>query len=816
MATSLGTAWIQIKPSLSGVSNDIKKELAGATVYGTSQMSSQFKSVFSGLGKNIQTEFTNAFNRVASVSKSIFTAGIGAAIGAMTSQIGSAVSRVDILNNFPNIMANLKISAEDSEKAIAKMSEKLQGLPTTLDAGAAAVQRFTTKNNDVAKSTDMFLALNNAILAGGASTEIQSSALEQLSQAYAKGRPDMMEWRTLMMAMPAQINQIALAMGFGANGADALGESLRSGSTSMDDFMDTIMRLNEEGIDGFANFETQAKSATGGIATAFKVAKAAITRSVGDVIKSIPNLSGSIVEAGRAVEQAMKGNMGLSEAASKVQSTLTNILSAIGQALTKIVPLILQILPGIINSIVQGITDLLANEEQTQLLISGFVQLFVAVAKGASQIAMTLIPLIPEIIGTLVGEITKPENAGYLVAGFGILLGVGTFKTIASNLGGVLKSTIGSKFTSFFKTDIAEGVGEKAGSAVKSIGSSLSEAIKGIAAPIKTAFTELGSILSSAVNAIMEPVKAALVGIAEAIKAFLLVFADPQIAIGAALFAVAAAAIAAAIWLLGSAIGAIMPMLEALFNNILIPLMQFVVDTVMTVIKTLADVVTTLIQGALIPLAEFIRDTFLAIIKTMGEVITGLINGAVKPLIEVLAGAFTSVLNAVANILNGVISAALNGIRGIVDAVGDGFIKMGQAVQIALSGVQGVLSVFAQMLSAISSALVAIVALATHQSVNYGAGFAYVTAAATGGLVGGIGTETSDSNLFALSKGEYVIRASAARKIGYDNLDQMNETGGITSGNINNNITINGYNKDPNELAELVSRKIALRTRGVY
>lgn len=45
---------------------------------------------------------------------------------------------------------------------------------------------------------------------------------------------------------------------------------------------------------------------------------------------------------------------------------------------------------------------------------------------------------------------------------------------------------------------------------------------------------------------------------------------------------------------------------------------------------------------------------------------------------------------------------------------------------------------------------------------------------ATGGRVHGIGTETSDSNPYMLSKDEYVIKASAAKAIGYDNLDRLN------------------------------------------
>lgn len=45
---------------------------------------------------------------------------------------------------------------------------------------------------------------------------------------------------------------------------------------------------------------------------------------------------------------------------------------------------------------------------------------------------------------------------------------------------------------------------------------------------------------------------------------------------------------------------------------------------------------------------------------------------------------------------------------------------------------------------------------------------------ATGGRVEGIGTTTSDSNPYMLSKDEYVIKASAAKAFGYDNLARLN------------------------------------------
>lgn len=263
--------------------------VAGSLTYDTKIDKNGFKNGLNSLENSVNSTGTKIKNIVAAlgIDKIISTA-----FGILNNSIDGAISRLDTLNNYPKVMSNLGISSEEAQKSIAKMSDKLSGLPTTLDEGALAVQRFTSKNNDVAKSTDYFLALNNAILAGGAGTEIQSSALEQLSQSYAKGSMDMMEWRTLQMAMPAQLNQVAKAMGMTT---EAVGAGLRGADkdvayvrdVTMEEFMDAIVRLNQEGVDGFASFEEQARNSTGGIATSITVAKTQVVKGVADIINSL-------------------------------------------------------------------------------------------------------------------------------------------------------------------------------------------------------------------------------------------------------------------------------------------------------------------------------------------------------------------------------------------------------------------------------------------------------------------------------------------------------------------------------------------------
>jgi tape measure domain-containing protein len=262
----------------------------------TQQLKSALRNTETQLG-NTGTSSGKAFGSAWSFAAgSIIAKGVAKIASTISSNLGDAIKRVDVINNFPKVMSNLGIGAGEAQASITKLSEKLRGLPTSLQDGASAVQRFTSKNGDVAKSTDLFLALNNAILAGGGSAEIQSTALEQLSQSYAKGKPDMMEWRSAMTAMPAQLNQVAQAMGFGENAADALGEALRNGDVSMDDFMSTIVKLNTDGSNGFQSFEKQAKNSTGGIGTTLENLKNRTVAAIGEVINTIgaENIAGMI------------------------------------------------------------------------------------------------------------------------------------------------------------------------------------------------------------------------------------------------------------------------------------------------------------------------------------------------------------------------------------------------------------------------------------------------------------------------------------------------------------------------------------------
>ena len=130
-------------------------------------------------------------------------------MSAVSSHVDSAISRFDTLNNYPTVMQALGYSAADADSSISKMSDRLQSLPTRLDDMVSLVQGLVTTTGDLGKATDVGLALNDMLVAAGASTQLSSAAMEQFRQILAKGKPEMEDWRSLTSAMPGQMDQLA-------------------------------------------------------------------------------------------------------------------------------------------------------------------------------------------------------------------------------------------------------------------------------------------------------------------------------------------------------------------------------------------------------------------------------------------------------------------------------------------------------------------------------------------------------------------------------------------------------------------------------
>ena len=269
----------------------------------TSSIADQLDGAFSGAskiggraGSDAGGKFSSGLSAKAGAVMGLVSSVTSKAFDAISNSLGSAIGRVDTMNNFPKVMKNLGYSSDDASASIKKMSASIDGLPTSLPALTGMVQQLAPLCGGLDEATNIGIAFNDMCLASGASTADVSRAMQQYSQILSKGIPDMQDWKTLQEVMPGQLNQVAKSLlGASANSKD-LYSALKSGKVSMSDFNQAVMKLDKEGVDGFASFAQQAKDATQGIGTALDNIPNRISKALQKVIDAIgaTNISGAI------------------------------------------------------------------------------------------------------------------------------------------------------------------------------------------------------------------------------------------------------------------------------------------------------------------------------------------------------------------------------------------------------------------------------------------------------------------------------------------------------------------------------------------
>lgn len=285
MAYQLAKAYVQIVPSMKGVGKAIENAFDGPSK-STGQKAGQ------SIGSGLSGGFAAKVGAVAGIASTVFSK----VASVVTGSLNSAISRADQMNNFPKVMKNLGYSSEDAAASIKKISSALDGLPTTSSAMTGMVQQLAPLTSNLDQATNIALAFNNAMLAGGASTMEQENALTQYTQMLSAGKVDMQAWRSIQAAMPGQLNQVAEAMlGAGKNSND-LYEAMKNGSISFDDFNKKVMELNQNGFGKYASFAQQAKDATQGIGTAMENVQNRVAKAVQKVIEAVgvENIAGAI------------------------------------------------------------------------------------------------------------------------------------------------------------------------------------------------------------------------------------------------------------------------------------------------------------------------------------------------------------------------------------------------------------------------------------------------------------------------------------------------------------------------------------------
>ena len=386
----------------------------------------------------------------------LIEAGIRKVGSMVTNTMGSAISRIDQLNNFPKVMTALGYSADEADKSISKMDEALTGLPTSLDAMTADVQKLAATMGNLAEgevnATSVGLGLNNMFLAGGKGTAQASAAMEQYNQMLGMGKVDMQSWRTMMDTAPGQLKQLSeTLLGAGNDGMD-LYEALQKEKVSMDDMNAAIVKLNEEGGENFASFTDQAFTATGGIATQLenigntmnKIVGAALQGNTKEIDKWIKQLADRVGAVAPTLIQGFTGAFGalikaipaiMKELIPAVMKGLNNLLMAVFEAIPLFVQLIVDATPMIVDGLIQllnslieafptiipqlimAITNLVTTlaiqftrPDFLQLILQAGLTLLMSIVQALPDMLLALVDALPQIIDNIISFLTDPTN----------------------------------------------------------------------------------------------------------------------------------------------------------------------------------------------------------------------------------------------------------------------------------------------------------------------------------------------------------------------------------------------------------------------
>lgn len=712
MASSIGTAWIQIKPSLSGVSSEIKKELGNSGADASSDFGNKFKTSFMSSAKSSFGEAFSEFGRRSDAAWASFAANSKAALAvAGAGIVGALTYAVKQYADYEQLIGGVQTLFKDNANAVigfAKDAYKTAQLSanrymeTVTSFSASLLQGL---NGDTAKAAKI---ANMAIIDMADNANKMGTSMESIQYAYqgfAKDNYTMLD---------------NLKLGYGGTQSEM------------------ARLINDSGVMG----------------TAFKATANNVSSIPFDkMIEAIHTIQERMGIAGTSAKEASQTISGSWNAA---KSAFENYVTALGDP----------------NADKSAYFDIMLD--------------------SARQLLANLAPVGKQIADSLYDEIKRqsPEAADALKSVFDT--GSKVIDFINNNK--ALVVTLVEAFVAFKALQI--GVGAY-------------RAVMDTLAPY-------GNLLKGTWELVSAAAQSSAVRTAAAWTATRITMASEWIATTA--LSVIQAGMTAAAWVAGAvAAAAAWVVANAAILGVIGLIILVVVGAIAVIVANWSSIVgffqwlwgtaLNIVNGAINGIVGFFRwswNNFVTIFSAVG-------------------GFFASVFNNAVNIVRSIFGGIIGFFQGIWNSITNIFRSVGSAIGNAISGtvrgaVNAVLTTAANIINGFINAINGAIGIINHlPGVHIGLiGHLGVPAFATGGPVFGAGSATSDSIPAMLSNGEYVIRAAAAQDIGYRNLDALNRGENIGGDQYTfGDIVINGYDKDPRELAQEISKEIALRRSAV-
>lgn len=266
-------------------------------------------------GKSASSAFKSVAVGAAGMVTAIgITKGLAKGFDMMKSSIGSAMDRIDVMEQFERTMTVITGSTEKTKEALEKTRDAVTGTGYGLDTAAKSVQNFVTRGMDIEKATDTMAIWGDAVaFYGDGSNEQYESVADAIGKMYSSGKVGMDQMNRLTDAGIDGVGMYAKATGMSVAQVQ---KSMTKGNITSTEFIDVVGKAMTEGANGVQKIAGAAKTAGSSWKNTFANMRASVTRGVENIImnldkmlenKGLPNMREMVANFGKKFESAIKG-----------------------------------------------------------------------------------------------------------------------------------------------------------------------------------------------------------------------------------------------------------------------------------------------------------------------------------------------------------------------------------------------------------------------------------------------------------------------------------------------------------------------------
>ena len=772
MAASVGTAWLQLKPSMKGIASNIHKELGNgadkAADDASKSIDSKLASSAKKTGSKIASSIGDALKQAASTGVKAF-----AILGTATAtSLGAFLkSSVQTANEFNDSLSELGYVSGATADEMQRLSKQAQELGSDIQLPGATASGAAQAMTELAKAglnADQTIAASKGTMALAITGQMDfadaATTTVGVLNGYAMAADQAMKVSDLLAGAANGSSADVTDLGYALSYASQTGHNL---GVPIEELTSALGLLANNGQIG-----TVAGTSLARAMTDLTAPTKAAAEELSNLGIKVYDEQGKFVGLQNVMEQLKKATADMTD--EQKQAALNTIFTTNGYKAASI--------------LINQSTD--AWDSMTNAVTKSGVAI-----ESAASLSAPLSQQLDNLSGTL--DNVK-ISAGNLATGGA---GLEDFITNIQDFVSQITSLI-SQYAPSMINAISALVGR--------IGQALPGLIQTIMPSVISGIEAIVDGLSQVIPIILPAIGSTIVAIATSLSS-----PDNLQAILDGVIALVTMMIQALPTIVQNFVVALPSLINQLVTGLLQPgNIQALVQAAILLVAGIVQNIPTIILSLINAIPTIIGDLVKALTdpNTILQLVQGFIMlfiGVAAETPAILSALISSIINAITGMINNLISLFTGFGTSIGNGIGD---SVKSAINTVLGWISGVVNTF---IGAINGAIDLINKI---PGVNIGKiAEVHWEMKAKGGRINGPGTGTSDSIPVLASNGEFMIKASSSRSVGYAALDYINQTGKLPETGGSEDVVINFGNgaiivngaDDPEKTANAVWRKVS-------